>query len=125
MDTEMKIPFIRRFASFMLLVALACSFALGGCGSEETADGYIPASSNLWSGVKLYNGDARSYAFEVLGGNENYQTASGASIRGVKVRYPSGSEEWKDRSYITGSDDYWVKSDDPALKAQKWQTLTN
>ena len=103
------------------------ALAAAGCGSSssgESSEDWVSASSNLWSGVKLHFGPNKAYAFEVLGGNENYAGPSGP-IRGVKVRYPDGSEEWKNRSYIVGSDDYWIKSDDPALAAQQWQVLQN
>lgn len=113
---------VRRWMS-KLGIALALCFSVAGCG-DQTNDGYIPASSNIWSGVKLYFGDKRAYVFEVVGGDENHRTSSG-TIRGVKVRYPNGSEEWKDRSYITGGNKYFVKADDPALTAQRWQILSD
>jgi hypothetical protein len=73
----------------------------------------------------LYYGPNRSYVFEVIGGNDNYRSPSGTTIRGLKVRYPSGNEEWKDRNHIISGDNYWVKANDPALQAERWQALEN
>lgn len=103
---------------FCIVLPLSCSIFSGG----STSDGFVQASSNLWAGEKLYYGERRTYAFEILGGNDNYtDPVSGATFRGLKVRYPSGSEEWKDRDYIVSSKIYWIKEDDPALQAQRWQ----
>ena len=94
-------------------------------GNGGTVDGYVHVRSHLWSGVKLYYGPSRNYVFEVVGGNDNYKNLSGVTMRGLKVRYPNGNEEWKDRNYIISGSNYWVKVDDPALQAERWQTLEN
>ena len=78
----------------------------------------------MWTDVKIYYGPSHTYIFDIVGGNENYRTPSGQTMRGVKVRYPNGNEEWKDRSNINLSGDYFVREDDPALAAQRWQVLT-
>ena len=96
--------------------------------NKGSVDGeYVHASSNIWSGVKLYygTGEDKHYGFEVLGGNDNYtDPITGQNFRGLKVRYPDGYEEWKDRNYIINGELYWVKADDPALKSQRWETYT-
>jgi hypothetical protein len=108
---------LRFFAVLFLLPVY-----LMGCADEApTSDGYLPASAHLWTGVKIYFGEQRTYVFDVMGGNENYVGPSGDKIRGLKVRYPNGNEEWKDRNALIGSDQYWVKAEDPALKAERWE----
>ncbi len=61
---------------------------------------WIPIGGRIWTGLKVYygTGNEKAYGFEVLGGSEN--CPSMASGRGVKVLFPSGSEEWKDRDYL-------------------------
>jgi hypothetical protein len=110
-----------RFLLLALCVVLVC-FGIAGCSEEApTEDGYLPASSHLWTGAKIYFGEQRTYIFEVLGGNENYVSPSGDKIRGLKVRYPNGNEEWKDRNALISGNQYWVKADDPALKEERWE----
>jgi hypothetical protein len=92
---------------------------------RPTDDGYLRASSHLWSGVKLYYGPNKYYVFEVVGGNDNYRSSSGKTIRGLKVRFPNGNEEWKDRNYIIKGENYWVKESDPALREERWHVLEN
>ena len=84
---------------------------------------FVRASSHLWTGVKLYYGPDRNYVFEVVGGNDNYKSSSGETMRGLFVKYPSGMLEWKDRNYIIKGDNYWVKENDPALKEERWAVI--
>jgi hypothetical protein len=42
------------------------------------------------------------------------------SCRGLFVLYPDGNMEWKDRGYIITSGLYFVRDDDPAIKALDW-----
>ena len=114
----------KHFVLWVLSLLLICSSVVVGCGGPAvTEDGYISASSHLYSGVKLYYGPSRNYVFDVIGGNDNHKGPTGSTMRGLKVRYPNGNEEWKDRDYIINGDKYWVKADDPALKSQQWQVL--
>lgn len=105
----------------VVMIGVLLVFALRGCsscscgGGGATDDGYISANGNIWTGVKLYYGENKAYAFEVLGGND---TVLGDAE--VRVRYPDGTEEWKSRDSIAQSGIYWVRADDPALKAQAW-----
>ena len=86
------------------------------------AAGYIRAGGNLWTGVKLYYGSARMYCCEVLGGNERYVSpTTGERFRGLKVLYPDGKQEWKDRSAVN-SGPWYVRRDDPALQQQQWRS---
>lgn len=80
---------------------------------------YISAGGNLWTGVKLYYGPKMMYVGEVLGGNERYVDPSGQQMRGIKIRYPDGSSEWKNRSAVNLGP-WYVKADDPALVRQEW-----
>jgi len=87
----------------------------GTSGTTSDSASYVSANGNIWTGVKLYYGENKAYAFEVLGGNDT--VLGGAEVR---VRYPDGTEEWKSRDSIAQSGIYWVRADDPALKAQAW-----
>lgn len=80
-----------------------------------------PLSGNIWSGVKTYYGPGHRYVGEILGGNSDYvDPMTGQKIRGVKIRYPSGSEEWKDRDAIIQDARWQVNANDPALDAMLW-----
>lgn len=86
--------------------------------------GYIKAYGNIWVGVELYFGPNKSYVGQVLGGNDHYiDPTTGRTIRGIKIRYNNGSEEWKNRDAIING--YWyVKENDPAISAQRWREYT-
>lgn len=88
-------------------------------GSSE----WLPAASHLWTGVVLYDSRSKQPVFEVLGGSENYLAPNGERIRGLKVRYPSGSVEWKDRTWVIGSGRFVVRATDPALQRMEWRTF--
>jgi hypothetical protein len=69
---------------------------------------------SMWSGVKLYYGPgpSKQYVGEIV-------CFSGSDL--VKVKYPSGNLEWKSRSAIINLNGQWyVRKDDPALKAMKY-----
>lgn len=122
---------------FTLLAAASVILVLGlhilgnatpqsrGDNEVSDSDTYLRASSNLWEGVKLYYGEGvdKEYVFEVLGGNDNYIMANGGKIRGVLVKYPDGSIEWKNRDYIIQGNKYWIKSSDPALVLKSWKII--
>jgi hypothetical protein len=91
--------------------------------NTSSSNSFLRASSNLWTGVKLYYGPNKEYVFDVVGGNDNYKSNSGEEMRGLLVKYPSGNMEWKDRNYIIKGDKYWVKNNDPALKEEKWMVI--
>jgi len=41
--------------------------------------------------------------------NDNYtDPLTGSSFRGLKLRYPDGNEEWKDRDAIISNDNWMV-----------------
>ncbi|MEQ8170233.1 MAG: hypothetical protein ABRQ38_15215 [Candidatus Eremiobacterota bacterium] len=83
--------------------------------------GWIKASSNIWGGVDLYYGagENKQYVGKVLGGNENYKSPDGSTFRGLKI-ITGGSIEWKDRHTIIMGE-YYIKANDPALTAKKWE----
>jgi len=80
------------------------------------------AGGNLWAGVMLYYGPSRMVVGTVLGGNERYRSPSGDTFRGLKIRYPSGSEEWKDRNAVNLGP-WYIRCDDPALARMEWYTI--
>jgi hypothetical protein len=81
--------------------------------------GYVPMLGKVWRGVKVYYGTDKALGFEILGGVENCSLLP--SGRGLRVRYPDGSEAWKDRNAIVDAGIYFARSDDPATRAMDWQ----
>jgi hypothetical protein len=81
---------------------------------------YVPLPAKIWTGVKVYYvwDDKKTYEFEILGGSDNCRSLP--SGLGIYVRFPGGSEEWKDRDYIVGSGDFFVLADDPAIYKLEW-----
>jgi hypothetical protein len=90
-----------------------------GAQTEDSGSAWNRASSHIFTGVKLYYGPKKFYVGEVLGGAENYVSPEGTKFRGVKLRMASGSVEWKDRNAII-SGDWYVESNDPAIKRGVW-----
>ncbi len=85
---------------------------------------YMALLGNIWSGVKVYYGTGvnKAYGFEILGGSED--CPSMPSGRGIKVLFPDGTEEWKDRNYLVLSGIFFVRKDDPALRSVTWYEYT-
>ena len=77
----------------------------------------------MWTGAKVYygKGQEKAYGFEILGGSEVCTIID----RGVYVRFPDGTKEWKDRSYLVTSGLFFVISDDPAIEQREWYEYTN
>lgn len=88
--------------------------------SSLADSGWRPAAGHLWTGIMVYHRASKTPAFEILGGNENYLAPDGRRIRAVKVRYPTGSVEWRDRSWLINSGEFVVRADDPALARKSW-----
>jgi hypothetical protein len=86
--------------------------------SQPNSPKYLPLLGKLYTGVKVYYGKLKAYGFEILGGSESCPTMP--SGRGVYVLYPNGSEEWKDRLYLIGSDIFFVVEGDPAYTKMEW-----
>jgi hypothetical protein len=89
--------------------------------ASRGGSGWRPALAHLWTGVKLCDSNSHEFVFEVLGGSEKYLAPDGRRIRGLKVRYPDGTIEWKDRDWIVDSGQFVVRANDPALARQSWQ----
>lgn len=84
------------------------------------AEPWIPAASNIWTGVKLYYGPKKMKVGEVLGGSDGLIKAGDTKIKGVLVKMANGESEWKSReAIVTGA--WYVRTDDPALKAMHWK----
>lgn len=87
---------------------------------------WVRASGNLWAGEKLYFGPdpaTRWLVGEVLGGNDRHtDPVTGQTYRGLKIRYPDGHSEWKERNAVI-SGAWYIKRDDPALAAERWAVL--
>jgi hypothetical protein len=87
---------------------------------SSASNGWIKASTNIWTGVKIYYGPHKIYIGEVLGGNEKYvDPVSGRQFRGLKLIMYDGSVEWRDRNAIEMGK-YYLKENDPALKEMIW-----
>ena len=87
---------------------------------EPPESQFIPIIGNIWTGVQVYYGSGSNiaYGFEILGGSENCPALP--SGRGVKVRYPDGAEEWKDRDYLILSGLFYILANDPAISGGEW-----
>ncbi len=79
-----------------------------------------PLGGNMWTGVKVFTGDKKAFAFEILGGNDKCKFMDGS---GVMVRYPNGKAEWKNRSALRNDEIYYVKSDDPSIEKHEWYEI--
>lgn len=89
----------------------------------QPASPWLKAGGNIWSDIKLYYGSGRNLVGTVVGGNEHHRDLiTGDTYRGVLIDMAGGSREWKNRGAII-SGDWWVRADDPALKAQRWQVI--
>lgn len=74
-----------------------------------------PLLGAIWSGVTVYDQNG-SELFAILGGSDACTTLKA----GVYVQYPTGSKEWKDRSYLVTSGLFYALSDDPAIRNLAW-----
>ncbi len=81
---------------------------------------FVPILGKIWTGVQVYygKGASKAYGFEIRGGSEHCPSLP--SGRGLRVRYPNGTEEWKDRDYIVGSGLFFVVAGDPAIDKMEW-----
>lgn len=71
----------------------------------------------------MYYGLSKLYVGKVLGGNDHYTKAgTGRTMRGIKIKFEYGSEEWKDPDAIL-NEDWYVKENDPAIPIQVWHEL--
>lgn len=105
-----------RWFPTLVVVLLAPS----SCGENKE---FVPAGSNLWTGVTVYTRD-KAFAFRVLGGNDSHVFPNGMTARGIKVILPDGSTTWRNRDSIAKTEEHWlVKSDDPALSIQQWDVI--
>ena len=86
---------------------------------------YIPLSFFIRTDVEVYYGagSTKSYGFQILGGSEDCPSLP--SGRGVYVRYPDGTDEWKDRNYLILSGLFFVLEDDPARSSFEWYEYAN
>lgn len=70
---------------------------------------WAQATGHLWEGTKLYFGAGHGYVGQIIEMNDNYtDPLTGSSFRGLKLRYPDGNEEWKDRDAIISNDNWMV-----------------
>ncbi|MGA7934719.1 MAG: hypothetical protein WCA35_14335, partial [Kovacikia sp.] len=80
---------------------------------EKPVDGALAgactiASGRIWTNVRLYNSGCNQEIATVLGGKSGQ----------VKIRYDSGSEEWKNRDVVATQ--MFVRENDPAISAMVW-----
>lgn len=74
---------------------------------------YYPLLMHIYRDVKVYFGDdqVKTFAFTIIGADDDCGiTPSG---KGVLVKYPDGTKEWKDRVYLLSVG--YVRSDDPFI----------
>ncbi len=61
--------------------------------------------------------------WRLLGGSEDFDSLE--SGRGIKVVYPDGSVECKDRRTLVTSGNFFVKASDPALGREEWEVYSD
>lgn len=118
------------------MIAIVAVVALAACdepavetatsvstATETANDTWQEAAGNIWTGVTLYVGPKKEVVGQVLGGSNGAIAIGDQVFEGVKIRMVSGAEEWKRRDIIV-SGDWFVQSDDPALKAYQWQMFS-
>lgn len=116
-----------RFLVLLTLALAACAprtpvdLGIPDDYKTQAAGDWVGLSGNIWANVAVYYGDAKALCCWVVGGDESCDAVS--SGRGILVRFENGTTEWKDRSAWNNSGIYFVKADDPALKAQEWASL--
>lgn len=86
---------------------------------RPTTPEYLELTGHVWSGVKVYMGESKMFKFTIVGASSN-ECSFG---NGLLVEFPSGSTEWKSRSALILNDYLFVRSDDPALQAEKYDTF--
>ena len=82
------------------------------------ASPWIEAAWHIYIGVKLYNitEGGSMYVGEVTDINDYYYDPyTGDTFRGMELKMPDGSYEWKDRIALLSSGYLYIKSDDPNL----------
>jgi hypothetical protein len=120
-DKKKKDQFITGKYSFfwIILLVLVSIFFLAKCGATDTETEYEHLLGNVWSNVKVYMGESKSYQFIILGASNNKCSFGD----GLLVEFPSGSIEWKSRSALVQNENLYVKTNDPALEAEKYNTF--
>lgn len=85
------------FAALSPQTAQLWAYQLGyGRESSNSAKSCEPSNYKMYSGTQLYLDSSCSKEFAVvLGHNRNHVFSNGEKARGLKLRYPDGSEEWK------------------------------
>jgi hypothetical protein len=81
---------------------------------------YMPLLGHLFVDAKIYygTGATKALGFTVVGGSSRCHIMP--SGKGVLVRYPNGTLEWKDRGALIESGLYFVRRDDPAATSFLW-----
>lgn len=103
----------------LFVSSLACALCAFVPGCTKSSP-WLPLGGNMYKGVKVYSGagNEKGLVGIVLGGNSNCR-----GVRSVLIQRLNGSAEWQDRNVISGSDLWFVRADDPALKAQAWEVI--
>lgn len=88
---------------------------------RPTSDGYTPLAGKIFTGVKVYFGNKKAYAFQVVGVSDDCPAMP--SGKGVRVRYEDNTLEWKDRgALVTGP--FYARENDPAIDAREITNLS-
>ena len=95
-------------------------------GQDEP--GWYRLSSHIWPGVKLYTGIGpnKGYVAEIVDFDDHHREidfdGTIREFRGIRLLYPSGELEWKDRSAFIRKPYLFVRMDDPALPSFQRRT---
>jgi hypothetical protein len=86
--------------------------------NTNSSSGYVSLLGHIYSGVEVYYGANKAYGFQILGGVDDCSYFP--SGQGIRVQYPDGTEEWKDREYLVSSGLFYIKDNDPAVDRMEW-----
>jgi hypothetical protein len=80
--------------------------------TPSSEDAYTFAAAHMWSGIKLYYGSNKEYFGEIVCFRRGYDGL-------ITIKNSAGNLIRKQRATIRNSQ-YYVKSDDPAIKSMQY-----
>ena len=110
-DIPVAVPTDVPTAAPPAVAAVATSVPAAAAPAETKPSSFTGLAMRVFNGVKVYYGLDKAYGFEVVGITNNCPIAP--SGKGLLVKYPDGTQEWKDYSAIVYSGNYFIATDDP------------
>ena len=97
--------------------AAAPSSAAAAGGTKPSS--FIGLAFHVFNGVKVYYGYDKAYGFEVIGATGSGDCPIAPSGQGLFVKYPNGTQEWKDYDAMVYSGNYYIGANDPNRSGPK------